>query len=77
MPFFLILVVDENPPTLCGLHQPNGLSLAGKDEDIVSQEGEWPHVCLLYRFVDGRPEFSAGASLIAAGILVTSAHKIR
>ena len=48
-----------------------------RDEDKSTQEGEWPHTCLMYRFKEGRPEFFGGASLIAPGVLITAAHKVQ
>ena len=55
---------------------PDGLALARVKEKLT-QEGEWPHTCLLYSLKNGRPEYFGGATLIAAGVLVTAAHKIQ
>ena len=32
----------------CGLHNPDGLAFA-RVKETSTQEGEWPHACLLYR----------------------------
>ena len=60
----------------CGLHKPEGLALA-KVSGRLTQEGEWPHTCLMYNLARGRPVYFGGATLIAAGVLVTAAHKIQ
>ena len=63
----------------CGVHTPEGLGFA-KIQGKLTQEGEWPHTCLLFRLDGGAnfatPEIFGGASLIAAGVLVTAAHKV-
>ena len=63
------------PAPRCGIHMPDGLALARVKEKLT-QEGEWPHTCLLYSLKNGRPEYFGGATLIAAGVLVTAAHKV-
>ena len=59
------------------MHTPEGLGftkIAGKQ----TQEGEWPHACILYKKDGGEDlKIFGGASLIAAGVLVTAAHKIK
>ena len=55
---------------------PEGLALA-KVKDRLTQEGEWPHTCLMYILETGRPEYFGGATLIAAGVLLTVAHKVQ
>ena len=63
----------------CGVHTPEGLAFS-KVSGVQTQEGEWPHTCLLFRLDGGAnfatPEIFGGASLIAAGVLVTAAHKV-
>ena len=59
----------------CGLHTPDGLAFAIVKEKST-QEGEWPHTCLMYKMDSGKPEYFGGATLIAAGVLVTAAHEV-
>ena len=59
----------------CGLHTPDGLAFAIVKEKST-QEGEWPHTCLMYQMDGGKPEYFGGATLIAAGVLVTAAHEV-
>ena len=43
-----------------------------------SQEGEWPHACILFKSDGGdNLEIFGGASLVAAGVLVTAANKVK
>ena len=67
---------EDNFTPKCGFHTKDGLALArviGKS----TQEGEWPHTCLMYRLNnDQRLEYFAGASLIAPGVLITAAHEV-
>ena len=60
----------------CGIHTPEGLALA-RVKGKSTQEGEWPHTCLMYHLESGRPEYFGGATLIAAGVLITAAHKVQ
>ena len=65
--------VEPNFPTQCGIHNPNGLARGGvtaKMEGASTQEGEWPHACLIFN--EGAT--IGGASLIAPGVLLTAAH---
>ena len=59
----------------CGLHNPDGLAPAIVKEKST-QEGEWPHTCLMYKIDMGKPEYFGGATLITAGVLVTAAHEV-
>ena len=59
----------------CGLHTPDGLAFAVV-KDKSTQEGEWPHTCLMYKMEGGKPEYFGGATLIAAGVLVTDAKTV-
>merc|ERR1711915_235533 len=52
------------------------LTITGKDRD--SQEanpGEFPHMCVIYRFEQGQRIYVGGASLIARNLVLTVAHK--
>ena len=60
----------------CGLHNENGITQNGvtlSNPKISSQEGEWPHACL----ISHKGTFIGGASLIAPKVLVTAAHKLQ
>ena len=59
----------------CGLHTKEGLAFAVV-KDKSTQEGEWPHTCLMYKMEGGKPEYFGGATLIAAGVLITAAHEL-
>ena len=65
----------------CGLRNPEGLNFISRlrlGDDKSTQEGEWPHVCTLFKKnTKGNDEFLGGASLIAPRVLVTAAHKIK
>ena len=62
-------------PQNCGKHNENGSAdnrIQIKVPGISSQEGEWPHMCLIFENGD----IIGGASLIAPKVLVTAAHKL-
>merc|ERR1711962_902471 len=67
-------------PSQCGQRNPEGLNFISRlrlGDRATTQEGEWPHVCTLFKKNSkGNDEFVGGASLIAPGVLVTAAHKI-
>ena len=67
---------QENWPNIaCGIHNKNGIPQHGVTQaytGLSSQEGEWPHVCILYH----KGEKIGGASLIAPQVLVTAASKL-
>ena len=73
-PFFS--VVEPSKPKIhnCGMHNPDGLGYT-QVKGISSQEGEWPHACLMFHMSKGSPEYFAMATLIAPGVLVTAAHE--
>ena len=49
-----------------------------QDGKFSTQFGEWPHVCMLMKKnAIGADAFLGGASLIASGIVVTAAHKVK
>jgi len=61
--------------TRCGRSSPT-LTVTG--QDINSQEaqpGEFPHMCVVYRFDNGQRIYVGGASLIARNKVITVAHK--
>ena len=60
----------------CGIHNENGITQNGvtmANPKVSSQEGEWPHACLIFH----KGTFIGGASLIAPKVLVTAAHKLQ
>ena len=62
-------------PTTCGTHNPNGIEINGVSNKILgvsSQEGEWPHTCILFH----KGVTIGGASLITPKVLLTAAHKL-
>ena len=62
-------------PGNCGKHNENGSAdnhIRIKVPGISSQEGEWPHMCLIFE----NGNIIGGASLIAPKVLVTAAHKL-
>jgi len=76
---------DPPPPekyTNCGVHNRAGLKRGGvsvsfehsNGKPVTSQEGEWPHTCLILESESER--LVGGASLIAPKIVVTAAHII-
>ena len=75
------MLIDPDIPSTCGIHNPNGISNNGitvKIQGISSQEGEWPHTCLILK-VDEQglsKELVGGASLIAPKVIITAAHKV-
>ena len=61
------------PIIKCGEHNENGLRIGGifmPNQDLPTQEGEWPHVCLIFE----NRKIIGSASLIAPKVLVTAAH---
>jgi len=63
----------ESRPVTCGTHNENGIPRNGismKISGISSQEGEWPHACLIFH----KNKVVGGASLITPKVLVTAAH---
>ena len=66
--------IDPAVPIQCGVHNPNGIRGPGgitiRQFGASSQEGEWPHACLLF---NGNRAIG-GASLINPQVLVTAAH---
>ena len=57
----------------CGTHNP---SISGiKQKKGTAGFGEWPHACLLANKADN--SILGGATLIAPGVVVTAAHKLR
>jgi len=81
--------IEKNWPDVgnCGLHNPSGLprkdGVVEKIPGISTQEGEWPHVCIILHNKDNLPlptiimneETIIGeASLIAPKVLLTAAH---
>ena len=75
--FLLSIVPEPNWPRIeCGLHNENGITQNGvtlSNPKVSSQEGEWPHACLIFH----KGTFIGGASLIAPKVLVTAAHKLQ
>ena len=68
--------IQKIPVQICGIHNPEGLALA-KQTGKLTQEGEWPHICIMYN-VNIKNDYSyiGGATLIAPGVLVTAAHEV-
>ena len=57
----------------CGIHNEYGVSqndVKQRIRGISSQEGEWPHACIIFH----KGQLIGGASLIAPKVLVTAAH---
>ena len=75
------------PPVKCGIHNQFGLKRGGvgvsythsNGKPVTSQEGEWPHTCLILKIENGglQERLVGGASLIAPKVVVTAAHIIR
>ncbi len=64
----------------CGQHNPEGVGLNINnpiDAEIATQFGEWPHTCLLLEVRQNVEFFAGGASLIARGIVLTGATKVK
>ena len=65
----------------CGQHNEDGIGVRisnPQDMEFATQFGEWPHVCMIMRKnTAGSDAFLGGASLIAPGIVVTAAHKVK
>ena len=60
----------------CGVHNINGIPNHGVTTSVPgvsSQEGEWPHTCIIQH--NGKN--IGGASLIASKVLVTAAHLLQ
>ena len=53
----------------------SGLKVTG-DDKTSAQPGEFPHMCVVYKFEGGQRSYVAGASLIARNKVITVAHKI-
>jgi hypothetical protein len=80
-------ITPPEPYTSCGVHNPQGLKRGGvavkyepsTGKQVTSQEGEWPHTCLILMIDNGglQETLIGGASLIAPKVAVTAAHKIR
>ena len=74
-------------PVRCGVHNQFGLKRGGvgvsfsysNGKPVTSQEGEWPHTCLILKIDKGlkRENLLGGASLIAPKVIVTAAHIVR
>ena len=74
-------------PVICGKHNQFGLKRGGvgvsythsNGKPVTSQEGEWPHTCLILKIENGglQERLVGGASLIAPKVVVTAAHIIR
>jgi len=59
----------------CGRSSPS-LQITGRDKESKdAQPGEFPHMCVIYRFEQGHRIYVGGASLIASNKVVTVAHK--
>ena len=68
--------VDDWPIIKCGEHNDRGLQNFGIFLPIAgrsTQEGEWPHMCLIFE----NSKVIGGASLIAPKVLVTAAHIVQ
>ena len=65
----------------CGQHNEDGIGVRisnPQDMEFATQFGEWPHVCMIMKKnTAGTDAFLGGASLIAPGIVVTAAHKVK
>ena len=75
-------------PVKCGVHNRFGLKrhrvgdinyTHANGKPVTSQEGEWPHSCLILKIENGGLELRlvGGASLIAPKVVLTAAHIIR
>jgi len=59
----------------CG-RSSSGLKITGLDKDSQdAQPGEFPHMCVIYRFEQGQRIYVGGASLIDQNKVITVAHK--
>eukprot|EP00092_Neocalanus_flemingeri_P108399 GFUD01139220.1.p1 GENE.GFUD01139220.1~~GFUD01139220.1.p1 ORF type:complete len:549 (+),score=122.63 GFUD01139220.1:95-1741(+) len=59
----------------CGRASP-ALKITGQAGNTLdAQPGEFPHMCVVYRFEKGQRIYVAGASLIAKNKVITVAHK--
>ena len=57
----------------CGIHNANGIRQGGVQTfaaGVSSQEGEWPHTCIIFN----NGNTIGSASLIASKVLITAAH---
>jgi len=64
----------------CGRNASGTLTFTGQDEsflafDVQAQPGEFPHMCVIFREVQGYNQYVGGAALIARNKLLTVAHK--
>ena len=64
----------------CGRNASGSIVITGTDSsydgfDFEAQPGEFPHMCIIFRFSDGYRQYLGGAALIAPNKLVTVAHK--
>ena len=75
------VIVSEPYKPKCGQHNIDGVGVRisnPQDMEFATQFGEWPHVCMIMRKnTAGIDAFLGGASLIAPGIVVTAAHKVK
>ena len=71
------------PTSRCGTHNVNGVEFRiengngnGNGEEIPTQFGEWPFMCLIYKGVNTLTfdEFECGATLLTPGVVLTAAH---
>jgi len=59
----------------CGRSSPT-IKVTGQEDDSQNADpGEFPHMCVIYRFEQGHRIYVGGASLIARNKVVTVAHK--
>ena len=62
----------------CGRHIPNAFGLKASrpvEGKLGTSFGEWPHACVLIN--KNTKNVIGGATLIAPGVVVTTAHKVR
>jgi len=68
-------VVTKEKFAKCGRSSP-ALEITGQEKDTKdAQPGEFPHMCVIYRFEQGHRIYVGGASLIAKNKVITVAHK--
>jgi len=63
-----------NTLSKCGRIDDENIKLTGTDEN-TAQPGEFPHMCVIYRFEKGQRIYVGGGSLIAENKILTVAHK--
>ena len=78
----IVQVIKQEPyKPKCGQHNEDGIGVRisnPQDMEFATQFGEWPHVCMIMKKnTAGSDAFLGGASLIAPGIVVTAAHKVK